>query len=106
MLIGEGRKFVSALITVDENELEAWAAENGHGGKPAEDLVTDPALQAEIQFAVDDANRQVSQAEGVKKFTVLPRDFTEESGELTATLKVKRHVVAERYAEQIEDMYA
>ncbi|KZO59712.1 long-chain fatty acid--CoA ligase [Dietzia maris] len=106
VLIGEGRKFVSGLITVDENELEAWAAENGHGGKPAEDLVTDPALQAEIQFAVDDANRQVSQAEGVKKFTVLPRDFTEESGELTATLKVKRHVVAERYAEQIEDMYA
>ena len=106
VVIGEARKFVSALITVDEDELEAWAAENGHVGKPAEDLVADPALQAEIQFAVDDANRQVSQAEGVKKFTVLHRDFTEESGELTATLKVKRHVVAERYAEQIEGMYA
>ena len=54
---------------------------------------------------MDDANRQVSHAEGVKKFVVLPRDFTEDSGELTATLKVKRHVVEQHYAEQIEGMY-
>lgn len=106
VLIGEGRKFVSALITVDEAEMEKWVAENGHSGTPAEDLVGDPALRAEIQFAVDEANRQVSHAEGVKRFVVLPRDFTEESGELTATLKVKRHVVAERYADHIEGMYA
>ena len=106
VLIGEGRRFVSALITLDEAESANWAAENGHAGEPAENLVDDPALRAEIQFAVDDANRQVSQAEGVKKFVVLPRDFTEESGELTATLKVKRHVIAERYADQIEGMYA
>ena len=106
VLIGEGRKFVSALITLDEVELENWAAENGHGGEPADRLVDDPALRAEIQFAVDDANRQVSQAEGVKKFVVLPRDFSEEAGELTATLKVKRHVVVENYADQIEGMYA
>lgn len=106
VLIGEARKFVSALITVDEDELRNWAEENDRGGRPAEDLVTDPALRAEIQAAVDDANRQVSHAEGVKKFVVLPRDFTEDSGELTATLKVKRHVVAQHYAEQIEGMYA
>lgn len=105
VLIGEARKFVSALITVDEIELENWAAENDHSGRPVEDLVTDPALRAEIQAAVDDANRQVSHAEGVKKFVVLPRDFTEDSGELTATLKVKRHVVEQHYAEQIEGMY-
>ena len=91
---------------MDEVELENWAAENDHSGRSAEDLVTDPALRAEIQFVVDDANRQVSHAEGVKKFVVLPRDFTEDSGELTATLKVKRHVVAERYAEEIESLYA
>lgn len=106
VLIGEARKFVSALIAVDEAELEAWAKENGHADKSPEEVVQDPALQAEIQFAVDEANAQVSQAEGVKKFTVLPHDFTEESGELTATLKVKRHVVNEHYAEQIEAMYA
>ncbi|MEH6820052.1 MAG: long-chain fatty acid--CoA ligase [Dietzia psychralcaliphila] len=106
VLIGEARKFVSALITVDEAELENWAAENDHSGRPAEDLVTDPELRAEIQFVVDDANRQVSHAEGVKKFVLLPRDFTEDSGELTATLKVKRHVIADHYAGQIEGMYA
>ncbi|MBB0968245.1 long-chain fatty acid--CoA ligase [Dietzia aerolata] len=106
VLIGEGRKFVSALITVDDAEFAGWAAENGHAGKSVADLADDPALRAAIQFAVDDANRLVSHAEGVKKFTVLARDFTEDSGELTATLKIKRHVVAERYAEQIEAMYA
>ena len=70
MVVGDGRPFVGALITLDEVELENWAAENGHGGEPADRLVDDPALRAEIQFAVDDANRQVSQAEGVKKFVV------------------------------------
>src|SRR5690606_28026732 len=104
--IGEGRKFVSALITVDDAEFAGWAVENGHAGKTVAELADDPALSAAIQFAVDDANRLVSHAEGVKKFTVLARDFTEDSGELTATLKIKRHVVAERYAEQIEAMYA
>lgn len=106
VLIGEGRRFVSALIAVDEAELEQWAEENGRADAPAEELVEDPALRAELQFAVDEANAQVSQAEGVKKFTILPNDFTEEAGELTATLKVKRHVVSERYAEQIESMYS
>ena len=91
---------------MDEAELENWAAENDHSGRPAEDLVTDPELRAEIQFAVDRANRQVSHAEGVKKFVLLPRDFTEDSGEWTATLKVKRHVIADHYAGQIEGMYA
>lgn len=106
VVIGEGRKFVSALIAVDEPELEAWAEENGRSGASAEELVDDPSLRAELQFAVDEANAQVSHAEGVKKFTVLPHDFSEASGELTATLKVKRHVVNERYATQIDAMYA
>lgn len=105
VLIGEARKFVSALIAVDEAELEAWAKENGHTSKTPAELVKEPALQAEIQFAVDKANRQVSHSEGVKKFTVLPNDLTEESGELTATLKVRRHVVNEHYSGQIEAMY-
>src|SRR5699024_8805894 len=106
VVIGEGRKFVSALIAVDEDELKAWAEEHGRSGESAEALAEDPSLRAELQFAVDEANTQVSRAEGVKKFTVLPHDFSEASGELTATLKVKRHVVAERYAEQIEAMYS
>ncbi|KAA0918159.1 long-chain fatty acid--CoA ligase [Dietzia sp. ANT_WB102] len=106
VVIGEGRRFVSALIAVNEAELTHWAEEHGRAGTPAHQLVADPDVQAELQSAVDQANAQVSHAEGVKKFTVLPNEFTEQSGELTATFKVKRHVINERYAAQIEAMYA
>ena len=106
VVLGEGQRFVAALITLDEEGARKWAEGNGHGDTPLEDLVDNASLRAEIQFAVDAANRQVSHAEGVKKFTLLPRDFTEESGELTATLKIKRHVVSDRYAEQIEAIYS
>ena len=106
VLVGEGRRFVSALVTLDEEGAGTWARDNGRGDTSFEDLVDDDALRAEVQKAIDQANAQVSHAEGVKKFTLLPNDFTEDSGELTATLKVKRHVVDENYAEQIEAMYS
>ncbi|MFD3592434.1 AMP-dependent synthetase/ligase [Nocardia sp. NPDC058640] len=102
VVVGDGRSFITALITLDPEALSAWAAANG---KSAADLRTDPALLAEVQSAIDDANSTVSHAESIKKFTVLERDLTEESGELTATMKVKRHVVAERFADEIEGMY-
>ncbi len=105
VVIGDGRRFVSALVAVSEEGLERWAEENGHTDESAEALVENPALRGEIQYAVDEANSLVSHAEGVKKFTVLPRNFTEADGELTATLKVKRHVIDERYAEEIEALY-
>jgi len=105
VVIGEGRKFVSALLTVDPAELHAWAEENDKSSLPAEKLVEDPALLAELQYAIDEANSLVSHAEGIKKYVLLPHDFSEAEGELTATLKVKRHVVEEKYAREIEGMY-
>ena len=87
MVIGEGRRFVSALITLD----------------PEEPAPADP--QAELQGIVDEANATVSQAEGIKAFRVLEEDFTEESGELTATQKLRRHVIEETRAEAIADIY-
>ncbi|WP_194813546.1 long-chain fatty acid--CoA ligase [Nocardia sp. XZ_19_385] len=106
VVLGDGRAYITALTTLDPQAFTAWKAANG---KPANatvaDLRTDPALQAEVQQAIDDANTTVSHAESIKKFAVLDHDFTEESGELTATLKVKRHVIAERYADAIENMY-
>ncbi|GAB2665512.1 AMP-dependent synthetase/ligase [Nocardia goodfellowii] len=106
VVLGDGRSFITALITIDPEAFPAWKTANG---KPADatiaDLRTDPALQAEVQHAIDDANSTVSHAEAIKKFAVLEHDFTEESGELTATLKVKRHVIAERYADAIEHLY-
>ncbi|WP_010539848.1 AMP-dependent synthetase/ligase [Dietzia alimentaria] len=106
LLVGEGRRFVSALVTLDEEGAGKWARDNGHGDASLKDLADNDALRSEIQKSIDKANAQVSHAEGVKKFTLLPNDFSEDSGELTATLKVKRHVVDTNYSDQIEAMYA
>ena len=88
MVVGEGRPFVAALITLD----------------PEAERPADP--QAELQGVVDEANELVSKAEGIKKFVVLDDDFTEESGEMTATQKLKRHVIETQRAEAIEGLYA
>ena len=69
------------------------------------DLATDPDLVAEVETAVKQANMAVSHAESIRKFRILPVDFTEERGELTPTMKVKRNVVAEKFASEIEAIY-
>ncbi|MGH3610914.1 MAG: long-chain fatty acid--CoA ligase, partial [Pseudonocardiaceae bacterium] len=70
------------------------------------DLIDDPDLRAEVQRAVDDANKTVSRAEAIRKFRILPGDFTEAGGQLTPSLKVKRAVVAKEFAADIEALYA
>ena len=105
VVIGEGRRFVSALLSLEPDALAEWAEENDKGALSPELLVQDPALRAELQYAVDEANELVSHAEGIKKFVLLPQAFSEAGGELTATHKVKRHVVEERYSREIEGMY-
>lgn len=104
MLIGEGRKFVSALITLDPDGAAAWGERNGKG-TDLTTLAEDDQLRAEIQTAVDEVNSLVSKAEQVRKFAVLPYDFTEESGELTATMKMRRHVVEKERAADIAGLY-
>ena len=105
MVVGDNRKFIGALVTIDEETFPAWAEKHGKTGKSVADLTQDEELRAEVQQAVDDANKAVSRAESVREFRILPQDFTVEGGELTPTLKVKRRVVADRYAEHIEDIY-
>ncbi|MCA1220854.1 AMP-dependent synthetase/ligase [Streptomyces sp. 8L] len=106
MVVGDGRPFVGALITLDEEFLARWAREHG---RPADTTVAtlrlDPELLAEIQRAVDEGNTQVSKAESVRKFRVLTRQFTEEDGHLTPSLKLKRNVVTQDFAEDIEALY-
>lgn len=104
MLVGEGRPFVAALITLDPEAARRWADQRGRSAD-LEALAQDEDLRSALQTAVDDANALVSRAEGVRKFVVLPTEFSEESGQLTATLKVKRHVVLERYADEVESLY-
>lgn len=106
VVVGDARPFIGALVTMDTDAFTLWKAE---ADKPAEasvaDLRDDPDLLAPLQRAVDDANRAVSAAEAIKKFPVLITDLPEESGELTPTLKVKRHIVLERFSAEVEALY-
>ncbi len=107
MVVGDGRPFIGALVTLDEEFLPRWAEQHG---KPAPataaNLREDPDLLAEIQRAVDDGNTAVSHAEAVKRFRVLPGQFTEDSGHLTPSLKLKRDVVRRDFGGEIEAIYA
>ncbi|MER5743660.1 AMP-dependent synthetase/ligase [Streptomyces sp. NPDC002225] len=106
MVVGDGRPFVGALVTLDEEFLGRWAREHGKpAGSTARSLREDPELLAEVQRAVDDGNAAVSKAESVRKFRVLDAQFTEEAGHITPSLKLKRNVVAKDFADEIEAIY-
>ncbi|MFH9422761.1 AMP-dependent synthetase/ligase [Streptomyces sp. NPDC017529] len=106
MVVGDGRPFVGALVTLDEDFLPRWAEDNGRpAGQSVAELSRDPELLAAVQRAVDDGNAAVSKAESVRKFRILPTQFTEESGHVTPSLKLKRNVVAKDFAEEIEAIY-
>ncbi|WP_405645775.1 AMP-dependent synthetase/ligase [Streptomyces uncialis] len=106
MVVGDGRPFVGALITLDEEFLGRWASEHGKpSGATAASLRDDPDLLAAVQGAVDDGNAAVSKAESVRRFRVLPTQFTEDSGHLTPSMKLKRNVVAKDFADEIEAIY-
>ncbi|MEU8379264.1 long-chain fatty acid--CoA ligase [Streptosporangium sp. NPDC048865] len=105
MVVGDDRPFVAALVTLDVEALEQWKAANGKTGMDLTGLSSDPAIVAEVQKAVDGANRFVSKAEQIKKFTILDIDISEESGHLTPTLKIKRNIVMRDFAGQVDSLY-
>jgi long-chain acyl-CoA synthetase len=105
VLIGDKRKFCVALVTIDPDAAAAWARTQGLAVDGAEALAAHPAVRELIEREVADVNRQLASFESVKYFRILPRDLSTESGELTPSLKVKRKVLAERYAREIEEMY-
>lgn len=106
MAVGDAKPFVGALITIDPEAFDGWKGRNGKdSGSSVGDLTDDPDLVAEIDLAVKEANQAVSKAEAIRKFRILSVDFTEDTGELTPTLKVKRKVVAEKFATDIETLY-
>jgi long-chain acyl-CoA synthetase len=106
LVVGDRQPFIAALVTIDEEAWPKWLASAGY---PETDTVADrredEKLRAEIQTAIDDANRAVSHAEAIKVFRILPRDFTEATGEMTPSLKVKRGVVQKMYADEIAAIY-
>jgi long-chain acyl-CoA synthetase len=106
IVVGDNQPFIAALVTLDPDALKGWVANNKKDGASIGDLVNDPDLIAVIQTAVDEANKAVSKAESIRKFTLLTTDFTIAGGHLTAKLSVKRHVVAKEFAKEIDALFA
>ncbi len=106
IVVGDQRPFIAALLTLDEEMLPAWARNNGLEGLSVEAARTDPTVLAALQRAVDDANTAVSKAESIRKFAILPGDFTEANGYLTPSLKLKRTIVMMDYWAEVEALYS
>ncbi len=106
IVVGDQRPFIGALITLDAEMLPPWATNNGLETLSMDEACTNTVVLAEIQRAVDDANKAVSKAESIRTFTVLPGDFTEANGYLTPSLKLKRNIVMTDYWAEVEALYS
>ena len=105
MVVGDNQPFIASLITIDPDALKTWVTANKKEGASLADLTNDPDLIAVIQTAVDEANKAVSRAESIRKFTILPTDFTIAGGQLTAKLSLKRHVIGKEFATEIAALF-
>jgi long-chain acyl-CoA synthetase len=106
MVLGDRRPYITALITLDPEGITHWRQMNGKHGVPPELLIDDEELLTVLQRAVDEANKLVSRPESIRRFAVLPVDFTEEAGHLTPSMKLKRDAIARDFAREIEGLYA
>ncbi len=105
LVVGDRRPYPSALVTLDPVEIDKWARARGLD-LDLEALATDPGVQELIESVVDGVNADRSRYEQIKRFVVLPRDFQAEQGEVTPTLKLRRRIVMEHFADEIEGLYA
>jgi long-chain acyl-CoA synthetase len=107
IVVGAGRPYIACLVTLDAAALEFWKEQHGQpaGATPA-DLARDPGLVADIQLAVDDANKAVSRAESIRGFAILLADFTEPAGQLTPSDKIRRDVITRDCAADIDALYS
>ncbi|HEU5354367.1 MAG TPA: long-chain fatty acid--CoA ligase, partial [Actinocrinis sp.] len=107
MVVGDQQPFIAALVTLDSEALPGWLELHGRDKTTTlEQLSGDPAVLHEIEEAVAAANQAVSKAESIRKFAVLPVEWTIEGGQITPSMKIKRNVVAQEYAGEIEKLYA
>ena len=105
IVVGDGKPFIAALVTLDEEMYPAWAGNHGLSDVPFSKASDDERIHAEIQKAVDNANTAVSKAESIRKFVILDTDFTEQSGHLTPSLKLKRNVVMRDFGDEVDALY-
>ncbi|GAA4360933.1 AMP-dependent synthetase/ligase [Angustibacter luteus] len=106
MVVGDQRNFVAALITLDQESLDQWLQDQGRPPQPVAEVAHDEQVRAAVQTAVDDANATVSSAEQIRRFQILTTAWTEESGHLTPTMKLKRNKVMEDFARDVESLYS
>jgi len=107
VVVGDQKPFISALITLDPEMLPAWLATHGEGSElTLEQAAKNPTVRAEVQRAIDAANTRVSRAESIRKFTILGTEWTEASGHLTPKMSIKRNVILQDFAHEVEDIYA
>ncbi|MFD4959798.1 AMP-dependent synthetase/ligase [Microbacterium sp. NPDC058389] len=107
VVVGDQKPFISALVTLDPEMLPAWLANNDlPKDLSLADAAKNPAVRAEVQRAIDEANKFVSRAESIRKFTILPTEWTEDSGHLTPKMSIKRNVILADFAGDIEEIYA
>lgn len=104
LVVGDGRPYIAALVTLDADAAARWAEQHDKSPDLAV-LAEDPELRAAVQTAVDEANASVSQAESIRRFVILDRDWSEESGELTPSLKVRRNVVLKSARDHVDLLY-
>ncbi len=104
LVVGDGQPFIAALVTLDAETVPAWVEQHGKSGDVSV-LVDDPDLRAAIQTAVDEANKAVSKAESIRRFTILASVWTEEGGQLTPSLKLKRGVVLREHRDDVDALY-
>ena len=104
IVVGDGQPFIAALVTIDPETLPDWADAHGKSRKVA-DLLEDPELRAEIEAAVEEANKAVSKAESIRRFAILADVWTEEGGQLTPSLKLKRGVVLGEHRDDVDALY-
>jgi long-chain acyl-CoA synthetase len=105
-MIGDGRKFLSMIIAIDHEEAPTWAAANGLEYHDLASFSELPEVRAEVERAVRAANETVSPVEQVKKWIIVPDEWTPDSGEVTPSLKLKRRVVVDKYSDEIDALYA
>jgi long-chain acyl-CoA synthetase len=106
MVVGDSRPYIAALVTIDPESFPMWKAEHSKvEDATIADLVDDPELRNSVQHAVDDANKAVSQAESIRRFRILTHDWTEDGGQLTPSMKLKRAVVMTEHATDVEALY-
>jgi long-chain acyl-CoA synthetase len=105
MVYGDNKKYLTALITLDPPETEVIAEERGISYDTYEDLTQSPEIRDHVQQWLDKVNSELAQYETIKKFVILPRDLTQEEGEITPTLKLKRKVVREKFGNLLDELY-